>query len=143
MAGSGLQEDVRTLNGSGKGIVTYKYKSDDTRTREREKRHPIASATGMLGGHVVQRRKKGEQRVSAAFVPHTNGRHSVGIGEKERRTQADEITPSDLCNQARFFYRSYAHIRSIPHKIPEIERPIKGNTRWVGERRSWRWYSRW
>jgi len=103
--------------------------------REREKGHPIASATGLLGEHAVERRKKGGQSVGAAFVPHTNWQHSMDIGEKEGRTQADEITPSDLYNQTRFFYRSYGRMRSIPHKTPEIECPIKANTRWAGERR--------
>jgi len=59
--------------------------------------------------------------VSAPLSFHIpTGQNPVGIGEKERRTQADEITPSDLCNQARLFYRSYAHMRSIPHKTPDI-----------------------
>jgi len=104
-------------------MVAYMYKSDDTRTREREKGHPIASVTDLLDEHVVQR-KKGERSVGTAFVPHTYWQHSVGIGEKERRKQADEITPSDLYSQTRFFCRSYAHIRSIPHGTPETERPI-------------------
>jgi len=50
-------------------MVAYKYKSDGTRTREREKGHPIASATGLLDEHVVQRRK--ERKVSAPFLFHT------------------------------------------------------------------------
>lgn len=38
VTGSGLQEDVRILNGWGEGggMVTYKYKSSDTRTREKK-----------------------------------------------------------------------------------------------------------
>jgi len=49
-------------------MVRYKHKSYDTRTRERENGHPVASATGPLGDH----EKKGVQSVGAAFVPHIN-----------------------------------------------------------------------
>jgi len=60
-----------------------------------------------------------------AFVPHTNWQPPVGIRRKERRTQTDEITPLDLRNETRFFYRLYARVRSAPYKTPEIKRPIK------------------
>jgi len=141
-AGSGLQQDVRILNGSGKGGRDGNIKhTSDTRTRERGKGHPIASATSLLGEHVVRKRKR-VQSAGAAFVPHINWQNSVSIGGKERRTPADEVTPSDI--KTRFFYRSHARMRSIPHKTPEMERPIKDNARWAGERRSWRWDSlRW
>ena len=65
-------------------MVAYKYKSDDTRTREREKGHPIASATSLLGEYAAQRRKEGAQRIRAAFVPHSiqwlSGRKRTNTG---------------------------------------------------------------
>ena len=48
-------------------MATYKYKSNDTRTK---KGNPIASATGLLDEHVVQRKEKGEKSVGVSLSFH-------------------------------------------------------------------------
>ena len=66
----------------------------------------IASSTGLLNGHVVQREGKEKIHTPTGSLQWTSG--------GERRT--DEITSSDPYNETRFFYRLYAGVRLVPYK---------------------------
>ena len=80
------------------------------RGMENEKRgNPIASSTGLLDEHFVQRKEKEKECRCAAFVPHTDWYRPVGIG---KRIRTDDITLSDLYNETRSFYRLYV----VPYK---------------------------
>jgi len=95
------------------------------------KRNPIASSTGLLSGHVVQ--KEGKKSEDSSHTPTDSLQWTSG----ERRT--DEITSSDPCNETRFFYRLYAGVRLVPYKTPKIKRPIKirQESVWEDLRRCW------
>ena len=98
-------------------MVTYKYKSNDTRTREREKGHPIASVTGLLDEHVVQREKKGEQSVSAPLSFHiptgsiqwVSGRK--GYEHKQMRLRPRTFITKPVSSTGRMHARARSHIK--------------------------------